>query len=170
MKHLNKKSLAYWYVRILFNGTPDYIARGIAVGLFCAFGVPVMQMLAALLLAFFFKGAKFPAIAATWVTNWVTAIVIIPTQLYIGSIMIRCDLSFEKIKAVEKAVVNAGTVHEYITIFSGLSYEVLFSYLLGGLFLGVAFAIPGYLLTIFLVKKYRHGKAVRRKKRSVPAV
>lgn len=169
MKHLKKKTLAYWYVRILFKGTPDYIARGISVGLFCAFGVPVMQMLAALILAIFFKGAKFPAVAATWVTNWVTAIVIIPTQLYIGSIMIRCDLSIEKIKAVEKSVVSANTLHEYISIFSALSYDVLFSYLLGGLFLGIVFAVPGYFLTIFLVKKYHHAKVLRRKKRQLQA-
>ncbi|NCB05239.1 MAG: DUF2062 domain-containing protein, partial [Clostridia bacterium] len=84
--------------RVCILGVGTELCHDDAAGLFCAFGVPVMQMPTAFVLCLFFNGAKIPAMAATWVTNWVTAPIVFPAQIYIGSRIIRQELSWEKIK------------------------------------------------------------------------
>ncbi|OGV51453.1 MAG: hypothetical protein A2017_13290 [Lentisphaerae bacterium GWF2_44_16] len=168
MKHLNSLSFfRHWYARIIIHrGSPEYIARGMSAGLFCAFGVPVMQMPTAFVLCIFFKGAKIPAMAATWVTNWVTAPVIFPTQIYIGGLIIQQNLSWEKIKYTQSLIMNAASMRESISILWGLSTEMLSSFLVGGLALGCIWACGGYFVTLFAVKKYRQAKSLRQKRKT----
>lgn len=167
MKHLNRLSFFnYWYAKIIIHkGSPEYIARGMSVGLFCAFGAPVAQMPTAFVLCIFVKGAKIPAMAATWVTNWVTAPIIYPVQLYIGSFVIRENLSWETIKHTQAQIMSAETIKASIAVLWELSTEMLFSFLAGGVVLGIIWAFFGYFITLVAVRKYRHAKSLRQKKK-----
>ena len=169
MKHLNSLSfLKHWYAKVIIHrGSPEYIARGMSAGLFCAFGAPVMQMPTAFVLCIFFKGAKIPAMAATWVTNWVTAPIVFPAQIYIGSRIIRQEFSWEKIKYTQSLIMNAESIKDSIAVLWNLSTEMLFSFLVGGLVLGCVWAFGGYFITLFAVKKYRHAKSLRQKRKAL---
>lgn len=163
MLKLNKYSLGYLYVKLARqSGEPEYIARGVAIGLFIGLFIPFgIQIPIAIVLAFAFKAAKIPAFACTWVTNHFTVFVIYPLQCWIGSYIIGTPLHFKQVEIQLKAVLNELTW----TAFKALGTQFVASFFAGGLLFGVLAAIPGYFISLFLVKKFRKLKELKLKHR-----
>ena len=166
MKSLKKLSFKYWYIKLGRQaGTPEYVSRGMAAGLFCAFGTPVMQIPAAIALAFIIKGAKIPAFLGTWLTNWFTTPFFLPIQCMIGSLIWGVPLSFAKIKDITNAVIAASDVSwwQSVKVFCSFGSDILASFLIGGVAMGVLVAVPGYFITLWVVRRYR---AIRQRMRT----
>ncbi len=66
-----KRSWRYFYLRFLrLRGTPHYISRGLAFGVFAGcFPLFGLQTIIGVLLAIIFRGHKLTAAAGTWVSN-----------------------------------------------------------------------------------------------------
>lgn len=64
----SRRIVKYYYLKVMRNsGSPEYIARGAALGIFIGFAVPIgFQIAAAVPLAFMLKGAKIPAVVLTF--------------------------------------------------------------------------------------------------------
>jgi len=160
MKRLSRKSIAYYYLKLVNqSGSPDYIARGVAVGLFIAFLIPFgVQMVVAYALASVVRAAKMPAVALTWISNNFTIPVIYPVQCYIGSYMIGHPLHYEYVK-------NA-----FLKVIKEMSYKALFdlgvdltiSFFAGGILFGLLSGISGYFIATWLVKRYRRERQIRK--------
>jgi uncharacterized protein (DUF2062 family) len=163
MKKLNKKSITYYYFKLVKQqGTPEYIARGVAVGLFIGFFVPFLfQMVCAFALAVLVKAAKIPALACTWVTNQFTIIFIYPVQCYIGSYLIGNPLTYQHIKTVFVDVFK----HPGYNSLMELGSAVVLSFFAGGLLFGVVSAVIGYFVALKMVIRHRQRKEQKKLKK-----
>ena len=163
MIKLRKYSLGYLYIKLARQaGEPDYIARGVAIGLFVGLLIPFgVQIPVAIGLAFIFKAAKIPAFACTWVTNHFTVFIIYPVQCWIGSYLIGSPLSFENVEKQLKVVIDERTWASL----KALGGQLVASFFAGGFLFGIVLAIPGYFIALYLVKKYRKLKEVKLKRR-----
>jgi hypothetical protein len=160
MKRLSRKSIAYYYLKsVNQSGSPDYIARGAAVGLFIAFFIPFgVQMMAAYALATVVRAAKIPAVALTWITNNFTIPVIYPAQCYIGSYIIGHPLRYE---CVENAFLKVIKEMSYKALFD-LGVDLTMAFFAGGALLGLLSGMSGYFVAVWLVERYRRKKQIRK--------
>lgn len=164
MKRVSRKSLVYYYLRLVNQaGSPDYIARGVAVGLFIAFVIPFgVQMAVAYALAAVIRAAKIPAVALTWITNNFTIPVIYPLQCYIGSYLIGQPLDYE---CVKKSFLKVMKEMSYQALFD-LGVDLTMAFFAGGALLGGLSGLAGYVIASSLVSRYRRGKKIRQRDKS----
>ena len=87
--------LKYLYVKMVRDkGTPDYIARGWALGMFVGCVIPVFcQLIIAIPLSFVFRGSKIGAALGTFITTPPTAVFIYPVQIWLGNKIICGNLA-----------------------------------------------------------------------------
>lgn len=163
MIRLKKFSLGYIYVKLVKQaGSPDYIARGVAIGLMVGMVIPFgLQIPIAIALAFLLKAAKIPAFACTWVTNHITVFFIYPVQCWIGSYLIGNPLQLEKVEKQLEAVINERTWASL----SALGGQLIASFFAGGFLFGIILAVPGYFFSLYWVKQYRKLKEKKLKRR-----
>lgn len=161
MKKLSRSSIAYYYFKLVKQkGSPDYLARGVAIGLFVGFFVPFLgQMVSALALAFIFKAAKVPAMACTWVTNYFTIPIIYPIQCLIGSYLIGRPFSYQHIETLFGDFIKKPS----FATFSTLGTDVAISFFAGGMLFGTICGIMGYYVSLNLINQHR-AKVKQRKK------
>ncbi len=146
----------YFYFKIMRGtGTPEYIGRGAAVGIFSCFFFPIgAQTIPALVLAFLVKGGKIPAMLLTWLSNYATAVIFYPIQCYVGSYLIFNPISYAELTAQMKTVLSEMKELNFETLFE-LGWELTLAFLAGGLFFGIICAIPGYFITVKLARKFQ---------------
>jgi uncharacterized protein (DUF2062 family) len=87
------RQFRYFYYRLLrIQGSPETIARGLAVGVFAGcfpwFG---LQTLIAIALAFAVRGNKVVAAAATWISNPFTYVPIFAFNYQVGRFVLRTN-------------------------------------------------------------------------------
>ena len=154
---------ALYYLAVRGSGTPEYIARGWAIGMFCGCFIPFgVQLIISIPAAIILKGSKIGASVGTLITNPVTIFFIYPMQCYVGNRIVGGSLSWSKI---ESALTNltgkdlsfVDAVNEFIS----LGWELMIAFFVGGALL-TAIMTP---LTYFAVKKmvirYREFRARR---------
>ena len=73
-----KKILTFYYMKAVRDkGTPEYIARGWAIGMFVGFAIPFgLQLAISIPLSFLMKGSKLGSILGTFTTNHFTIFII----------------------------------------------------------------------------------------------
>ena len=157
-----RRSIRFYYLKIMRNsGSPEYIARGVAVGIFIGFFLPIgVQSLPAIALAWLLKGAKIPAFLLTFHSNYVTSFFFYPIQCYVGSWLLFNPLRWRMLTEKLHHLVSAPSLEAFFE----LGTPLVLSFFAGGLFFGVLAAIPGYRLTIHLVIRFREERAKRRAK------
>ncbi|MCP3964891.1 MAG: DUF2062 domain-containing protein [Lentisphaerae bacterium] len=163
MKKISKHSLAYYYFKLVKQaGDPEYIARGVALGFFVGLFVPFgAQIIVVLPLAIIMKAAKIPAVACTFITNHVTIFLIYPLQCWIGSYVIGHPLTLKAVEHLFKEVLEEKT---FSSLFA-LGKEVVISFFAGGLLFGLVLAIPGYFISLSLVKAFRKRKEEKKRRK-----
>jgi hypothetical protein len=124
---------------------------GVAIGFFCAFVVPVGQMVLAWFLAYLVRAAKIPAVACTWVTNPYTFPVFIPLQCYCGSIVLGAPLKFQRIKEVLDGVIKEPTLASFFLV----GKEFLVSLFVGGFIFGIVSGVISYFVAYGVILRYR---------------
>ena len=157
---LDKRFVKYVYLRVMkHSGSPEYIARGVAIGFFTAFFIPFsLQMLIAFPLSLLFRAARIPALLCTWISNPLTIPFLYPFQCYVGSYLIQRPLSYAAVKELLGSIINEPSWSSFIT----LGREVLATFLVGGFMFGTIAAIFGYYSSIHLIIRHRKKKAARR--------
>ena len=89
-----QRFLHYYKIRLLrLQGHPRSIARGLAFGTFAGF-FPLfgLQMIIAVLLATLFRGNKFAAMAATWISNPFTYVPIFLFNFQVGRLLLNLHI------------------------------------------------------------------------------
>lgn len=160
MKRLSRKSIAYYYLKLVNqSGSPEYIARGVAVGLFISFLIPFgIQMVVAYALAAVVRAAKIPAVALTWISNNFTVPVIYPVQCYIGSYIIGHPLHYEYVKNTFLKFIKEAS---YKALFD-LGADLTMSFFAGGALLGLLSGLSGYFAALWLVGRYRRKRQIHK--------
>jgi hypothetical protein len=114
---LNKRAVKYVYLRVMkLSGSPEYIARGMAIGFFTAFFVLFsLQMLIAFPLLLLFRAARIPALLCTWISSPLTIPFHYSFQCYIGSYLIQRPLSYGAVKELLGCLINDPFWSSFIT-------------------------------------------------------
>ena len=116
------------------NGTPDYVARGFALGSFIGMlPIPGLQVLVALFAASIFKGNKKAACLAVFNTNIFTGVFVFAFNYWLGKTLFGFHTEF---------IFPDSIGIDFIMILFAAGKEVMLSLLLGGLITG---AICGFL-------------------------
>ncbi|MBU6229906.1 MAG: DUF2062 domain-containing protein [Cyanobacteria bacterium REEB459] len=81
-----QRTLKYYYLRLLrLQGSPEYLARGIASGVFSGcFPLFGLQIIIGLALATLLRGNRLMAAAATWVSNPLTYLPLFSFNYQVG--------------------------------------------------------------------------------------
>ncbi len=160
------KYLHWQFVKILYlrmmrsSGAPEYTARGVALGLFVGFLVPIgLQLAVVIPLAFLFKASKVMAAAFTFVTNHLTVILIYPLQCYIGSYLIFNPLTYAEVSGKLKEMLSCESWSGVLTELSRLGIELAMAFFAGGLLFAVVFGAIGYVVSLQLIVRYRERRA-----------
>ena len=141
-KYFSGKTLKFWYFKMVRqSGTPEKIARGVAVGLFVGFMIPFgFQIIVAIPLAILFKANKLFSVTGTFVTNHFTIPFIYPFQF--------------------KSLLKTPS---FEALFE-LGHDVVIPFFTGGAFLALLFATAGYYAALGIVIQYRRKKSMRLRK------
>lgn len=157
-----KKSLYKLYLKIVkAEGSPESIARGVAVGLTVGFVLPVgFQTLPALVLAFLLKANKVLSWTFTCVSNPASMFILYPFQCWVGSYLIFKPLSLKTFSSRFSVLSEASSWAEKFRALGELGLDVMVPFFAGGIFFAVISAPAGYVISRKLVLAY-----LRRKER-----
>ena len=158
-----RRLFRYYYNKaVREKGTPEYVARGWAIGMFVGFAVPFgLQLVVSVPLAFLLKGSKLGSVVGTMTTNHFTIFVIYPFQCWMGSYLIGKPLSFSAISSKLELVIQN---QDYETLF-GLGKDVIAAFFIGGFLLAFISAPICYYAVRKMVIHYRLNKEKRRLKK-----
>ncbi len=160
-----KRKTAALYSRIVREkASPEYIAKGWAIGMFYGCMIPFgFQLACSIPTAFLLKGSKIGATFGTLLTNHFTIFIIYPIQCWAGNKIIGGDLTYDGIKSALSDVISK---QSYEALFA-LGGELVASFFIGAAILTIVCTPPTYFLVLHMVKRYRRRK--NRKDAAAPA-
>ena len=158
-----RRLFRYYYNKaVREQGTPEYVARGWAIGMFIGFAVPFgLQLMVSVPLAFLLKGSKLGSVVGTLATNHFTIFIIYPFQCWLGSHLIGNPLSFADISSKMEQVIEN---QDYETLF-GLGKDIIAAFFIGGFLLAFISTPICYFVVKNMVIQYRLNKEKRRLKK-----
>ena len=153
LKHWCKRKCFSLYMKIVREkASPEYIARGWAIGMFFGCLIPFgFQLICSIPAAFILKGSKIGATLGTLLTNQVTIFFIYPVQCYVGSRIMGSDLTYS---AIKDALRNVLRRQDYDSLFS-LGWDLLEAFFIGGLLLTVLMTPVTYYAVKTMVIRFR---------------
>lgn len=167
-----KKYLQWRTYRALFlklmrtQASPASLARGVALGLFIGFLIPMgLQILVVLPLAFLLKAAKIPAVAFTFVTNHVTVFFIYPVQCWVGSYLMFNPISLQSLEAQLDGLIHAPDMQTAMVEVARMGLQLGGAFFLGGALFGVIAGVIGYICAYQAAVRFRAKLAARRASR-----
>lgn len=160
---LKKYFRHYYYKVVMDRGTPEYIARGWALGAAVGSIIPLGgQLLVSIPLSFLLKGSKIGATLGTFHTNPLTIWFIYPAQCWIGNKLIGGNLTYQAVEAALDDLIR----HKSYPALLKLSGEVIASFFTGGILLALILTPIVYYVVKFLVIQYRKQKELRKLRRN----
>lgn len=155
-------SLKRWWIRLYAKmvsekASPEYIARGWAIGMFYGCLIPFgFQLMLSIPTSFALKGSKIGATLGTLVTNHFTIFIIYPMQCYIGNKIIGGHLSYGDIKM---AMADLLQKQDYTTLLN-MSKDLIVSFVIGGVLLTVIMTPLTYVAVKAMVTARQRRKAL----------
>lgn len=160
--------LKYLYTKIIRGkGSPDFISRGWALGMFVGCVVPIFcQLIVAVPLSFVIRGSRVGAALGTFITTPPTAIFIYPVQIYIGNRLIGGKLSFEMIRDSAAQMLHGGNWQA----FADMGGELIAAFFAGGLLWAAIMTPLTYFVVRFMVVRYRKMREALRNRKNGAAL
>lgn len=149
------RQFRYIYLRVIrLRGHPNELALGMAFGIFIGM-MPIIpfQTALALALAIAFKASKITAALGTWISNPVTIYIIYKYCYKIGSFILGYDHNTKILAPVIEAIYNGEVLNSIIKILSAEGI-IIAAFLLGGIVLGIIFAVPSYFMFFYFFKTF----------------
>ncbi len=156
-----------YYLLVRGSGTPEYIARGWAIGMFYGCFIPFgFQLILSIPTAIFLRGSKIGATVGTLITNPVTIFFIYPAQCYLGNHLLGGNLTWTRISEMLGNLTSGKlSVMESIRDFAGLGWKVVAAFFLGGAIITAIMVPLTYIVSKRLVIRYRDFREKRRQQR-----
>jgi len=141
------------------KATPEYIARGWAIGMFYGCLIPFgLQLACSIPTAFLLKGSKIGATFGTLLTNHVTIFFIYPVQCWVG---IRCMGKHLSYAEIENAFSSVLREQSWASLFA-LGRDLAAGFFIGGAILTAIMTPITYFFVLNLVRQYRALRSSRR--------
>ena len=118
------------YVKVVREkATPEYIARGWAIGMFYGCLIPFgFQLICSIPTAFLLKGSKIGATVGTFITNHFSIFIIYPAQCWAGNKLIGGTLSWTAAVQAMEALLKERSYQALLA----LGQELVISFFIGG--------------------------------------
>jgi|UniRef100_A0A7C4ASK1 uncharacterized protein (DUF2062 family) len=145
------------------NAPPWYDARGIAIGLFIGFSVPIgLQMIVLGLARALFPFNAVIAFAFTWVNNPLTVAPMYYGYYYLGSVILNKPpaLSAADFKGLLDPILKTDFFWQTARQFAYLGWDFLLRWTVAALIVGVAVGCAGYWIGFYIQKEHCRRKAV----------
>ncbi len=134
------------------KASPEFIARGWAIGMFYGCTIPFgLQLALSIPTAFILKGSKIGATIGTLITNHFTIFIIYPVQCWVGNRLLGGNLSYEQIKVAMKDVLAEQSWQSLLQ----LGWDLAAAFLIGGFLLAVLCVPPTYFGVLHYVRRFR---------------
>ena len=106
-KYIYRKYLELCAKIVREKASPEYIARGWAIGMFFGCAIPFgFQLILSIPTAFALKGSKIGAAVGTLITNHFTIFIIYPVQCWVGNRLLGGGLSYAEVSGALSEVVK----------------------------------------------------------------
>ena len=156
---LKKKLQKMWlkmYIKIVREkATPEYIARGWAIGMFYGCLIPFgFQLICSIPTAFLLKGSKIGATVGTFITNHFTIFIIYPAQCYVGNKIMGGNLTFAATKQVMKDLLEKQNYEALLA----LGWDLVIAFFIGGALLTAIMTPITYIFVKRLVAAFQARK------------
>jgi len=137
------------------KATPEFIAKGWAIGVFYGCAVPFgFQLLISIPTAIVLKGSKIGATVGTFITNHFTIFVIYPVQCWLGNRLLGGRLAYSNISHALRDVVTEQSWEAILQV----SGELLESFFAGGMVFAAILTPFAYFVVLSYVRRHRAGK------------
>lgn len=148
-----KRKMLQLYAKIVREkATPEYIAKGWAIGMFYGCLIPFgFQLLCSIPTAFILKGSKIGATVGTLITNHFSVFIIYPIQCYVGLLLMGKTRSMAELKEIMTGVIHASSYEALLSI----GTELVAAFFIGGAILTAVMTPVTYFFVKSLVVKYR---------------
>lgn len=148
-----KRKMLKLYAKIVREkASPEYIARGWAIGMFYGCLIPFgFQLLCSIPTAFILKGSKIGATVGTLITNHFSVFIIYPVQCYAGLLLMGKTRSMAELKEIMTEVIHASSYEALLSI----GTELVAAFFIGGAILTAIMTPITYFFVKSLVTKYR---------------
>lgn len=154
-KWVRQKYLALYSKILKEKASPEYIARGWAIGMFYGCLIPFgLQLACSIPTAFLLKGSKIGATFGTLLTNHFTIFIIYPAQCWVGNKLMGGDLSYAKIEEAMMDVISKGSWAALLA----LGGELVAAFFIGAAILTAVMTPVTYFGVLQLVRRYRAAK------------
>ena len=121
------------------QATPDFIARGWAIGMFYGCAIPFgFQLILSIPTAIVLKGSKIGATLGTFVTNHFSIFIIYPVQCWLGNRLLGGDLSYGAISHALRDLVK----EQSWDALARIGGELVAAFFVGGLLFAAVFTPP----------------------------
>ena len=153
-----RKNLRWLYLKIIREkASPEYVARGWAIGMFYGCFIPFgLQLACSIPTSFFMKGSKIGATFGTLLTNPVTILFIYPAQCWVGSRLIGRSISWERIcESMDKVINHTGPWYEGYQVLAAEGLDIILSFFAGGALLTLIMVPITYFGVLCMIRRYR---------------
>ena len=155
-----RRWLRYYAMVVKGNDSPQYVAKGWAIGMFYGCLIPIgLQLILSSPTSFMLKGSKIGATLGTMITNPVTIFFIYPLQCMVGNFVMGSPIQQETIKS---AMHNFANNQTWGTLLS-LGGDLIIAFFIGGVILTGIMTPLTYFIVLTMVKRYRAYKDKRKK-------
>ena len=159
-KYLKHKYLVLCAKMVREKASPDFIARGWAIGMFFGCAIPFgFQLILSIPAAFLLKGSKIGAVVGTLITNHFSIFVIYPVQCVVGNRLIGGRLSYSAVNAAMRELISKQSYKALLA----LGGELAASFFVGGALLALVMTPLTYFGVRSLVIRRRARKEAEAK-------
>ena len=160
-KYLKHQTLVLYAKMVREKATPEFIARGWAIGMFYGCAIPFgFQLVLSIPTAILMRGSKIGAVIGTLITNHFSIWVIYPVQCYVGNRLIGGRLSYAAIKEAMALLIAEKSYKALLN----LGGELAASFFVGGGLMALVLT-P---LTYYWVKSLVIRRRARKEKAQIP--
>lgn len=163
LKKILRRSWGRLYHKMVREkATPEYIARGWAIGMFYGCLAPFgTQLVLSLPTSFLLKGSKIGATFGTLLTNHFTVFVIYPAQCYVGNRLMGGSLTYDAVCSAMTDVVQEESWDALMRI----GGELIAAFFIGGALLTAVMTPITYYAVLMLVRRYRRAQERKKQKK-----
>jgi uncharacterized protein (DUF2062 family) len=161
------RQIKYYYLRFIrLRGEPHELALGVTLGIMIGV-MPIMpfQTALAVTLAIFFKGSKITAALGTWVSNPLNWYFLYYFSYKIGAWMLGLSEKLRGFTSVMEAIQRGEETMVIVGKFAGAGSAIISAFLLGGLVMASALAIPSYFIFFRVFSFIRSWRRQRRERK-----
>lgn len=158
------RQVRYFYLRFIrLRGKPHELALGIAFGIFAGM-MPIMpfQIALAVTLALLFKGSKITAALGTWVSNPLNWYFLYFYSYKTGASILGIAGKSKIFSSVMASMRQGEEAMAIIAKIAGAGGSMVAAFVVGGLIMGFAAAVPSYFIFLRLFQLIRQWRRERR--------